>query len=342
MADSKISALTEKTTEALADDDLFVIVDSEVIPATTKKVKKSTFLSNFSLSVLKASAGTINAGQVVYVSGYDTGSNKPTVELANAGNSSKMPAIGIAATTITDSTAGSVIVFGAVSNQNTAAYVIGDALYVSEVDGGLTNVRPDGAAEVQRIGTVLSVSAGNGIIQVAGAFRTNALPNLAQDKIWKGDANGVPQQVDAPKQAYLQYSNSTAQTIAVAAFANVSLATDRESFANSLFTKVNATDFRADFTGQVKVSYCATFHAANNARALELGIQRNATDLTWTQKRQFTNDNIGEGANLTGEFILNCTTNDIFRLRMSMPTANSTITMPIDRVTFKIELFRKA
>lgn len=41
MADAKISELSEKTSP-LVGDDLFAIVDTEVSPITTKKVKKST------------------------------------------------------------------------------------------------------------------------------------------------------------------------------------------------------------------------------------------------------------------------------------------------------------
>lgn len=142
--------------------------------------------------------------------------------------------------------------------------------------------------------------------------------------------------------AWLQYSNSTAQTTASATFSSMALATDRESFPNGELTKVNTTDFRTDFNGKVRVSFSVSFHASANARTLELGVQRNTTDLVWTQKVQMSNDNINEPGQISGEFILDCAVNDIFRLRMRNPLANATMTIPIDRATFKVEAIYRA
>lgn len=62
MADAKISALTEKTT--IADGDTFVIVDNQVVPATTKKITalnvlpKRGWLSYSNASQIKTAANT--------------------------------------------------------------------------------------------------------------------------------------------------------------------------------------------------------------------------------------------------------------------------------------------
>mgnify|MGYP000542297908 CR=1 FL=1 len=53
MADQPISGLLEKST-ALASDDLFVIVDTEASPDTTKKVKAENVLRSFAKVVKKA------------------------------------------------------------------------------------------------------------------------------------------------------------------------------------------------------------------------------------------------------------------------------------------------
>ena len=67
---------------------------------------------------LKASAGTITAGQVVYVAGIS--GTTSTVELADADMASTMPAIGVAKENITNSVAGTVVKIGDVVNVDTS------------------------------------------------------------------------------------------------------------------------------------------------------------------------------------------------------------------------------
>ena len=146
------------------------------------------------LTVLKDSAGTINPGQVVRLVSYNVGLDRPTVELASASAAGTMPAIGIARDSITNSTAGIVIVSGKMIGQSTASFSVNDALYVSATSGALTNVKPQGTNLVQKIAQCLYSHASNGVIEVVGAGRSNDLPNLAQNYVWAGDSNGVPQQ----------------------------------------------------------------------------------------------------------------------------------------------------
>jgi hypothetical protein len=146
---------------------------------------------------IKATAGTINPGQVVYIVGFDAGNSAITVELADASGGSTMPAYGLADATITDSAVGNLVVAGTIGGFNTSAFAVGDEVFVSDTTlGGLVNARPDGAALVQQIGTVTVSDAVNGVVQVTGAGRVNALPNLPQDFVWVGDANGLPQPVN--------------------------------------------------------------------------------------------------------------------------------------------------
>ncbi len=139
----------------------------------------------------KSTAGTINAGQVVHLVGYSTPDY--TVELADADDNALMPAIGIATTTITDSTAGTVVIAGKASGINTVGYSAGDGIYVSTTAGAFTATKPTGANSlIQRLGEVAEVGA-SGVIQITGAGRSNDIPNIAENNLWVGDSSGVGQ-----------------------------------------------------------------------------------------------------------------------------------------------------
>lgn len=156
----------------------------------------SSDASRVVVSAKKASAGTINKGQAVYIAGYSGGF--VLIELAKADSSSTMPAVGVANATITDSAEGQVVAFGKVADIDTSSWSINDGLYVSAGTAGLlTDTRPTGATSlIQLVARVSYSHASAGIIAVMGAGRTNALPNLTEDKIWVGDSNGQPAESD--------------------------------------------------------------------------------------------------------------------------------------------------
>jgi hypothetical protein len=105
-------------------------------------VTSGTYLSNANQSLLikvrKFTAGTITKGQAVYIVG-STGSHL-TVELAQANvEATSAYTIGIAATTITNTTDGFVMQYGrltALSTLPTASFTDGDAIYLSETTAG--------------------------------------------------------------------------------------------------------------------------------------------------------------------------------------------------------------
>lgn len=150
--------------------------------------------SLLTLRCAKVTGGAISLGQVVYVSGYDGTSGLPTVELARADSSATMPAIGVALEGISAGNPGRVVISGIVGGLNTSTYVVGTSLYVSALSaGGFTDTAPLGSAQVQAIGRVVESDIASGQLVVSGAGRVNALPNLAQNSVWLGDGNGVPQ-----------------------------------------------------------------------------------------------------------------------------------------------------
>lgn len=156
----------------------------------------------------KGSAGTINKGQPVYISGYNTGQGVIEIELADSDNASAMPAVGIANDSITNATTGQVVLSGRVANIDTSTYSLGDALYVDTTAGALTATRPTGATTaVQKVANVARVNASTGVIIVVGAGRTNDQPNYHTDDIFR-----IADNADTTKLINFQASGITTGT----------------------------------------------------------------------------------------------------------------------------------
>ena len=134
---------------------------------------------------------SITKGQAVYISGVS--GTVPEVKLAQANSALTMPAFGLALANANDQAEVQVITFGNLTDYNTTTYSLSanDTVYVSAVTAGaLTNTAPTGEANlIQNIGRVVRADASAGIIKVGGAGRSNATPNLNQDKIFLGNAS---------------------------------------------------------------------------------------------------------------------------------------------------------
>jgi uncharacterized protein YjbI with pentapeptide repeats len=135
-----------------------------------------------------ASGATLAKGDVVYVSGHS--GQKTEVDLADASDSSKMPAFGIVAADPNGVNV-DVVTFGTLKSINTSSYTDGDELYVSTTAGQLTATAPSGESNlVQKIAKVVRAH-NSGNIKVMGAGRTNATPNLNNGNIFIGDSNNL-------------------------------------------------------------------------------------------------------------------------------------------------------
>lgn len=115
------------------------------------------------ISVYNDTGSTITKGTPVYVTGakYEV----LTVAPADADDTSKMPAIGLAQDQIPNASHGKVLGFGVLTNIDTSSFTVGSVLYVSTTAGGKTTTAPVGNLR-QIIGTVVISDATNGAIAV--------------------------------------------------------------------------------------------------------------------------------------------------------------------------------
>ena len=82
------------------------------------------------------------------------------------------------ASTITNGSAGRVLISGVLEGLDTSSFGAGDALYLSSTAGQLVNVRPTADTEkVQKVALVTRSDAASGRVLVIGAGRTNDVPN---------------------------------------------------------------------------------------------------------------------------------------------------------------------
>lgn len=139
-------------------------------------------------SVKNAESFTLQKGTPVYVSG-STG-NSSNVYLADAGNSSKMPAAYVLDELLTPGQEGYGLLAGFINNVDTSTFQAGQSVYVA-VGGGYTNIKPTGSALIQKLGNVIKVAA-NGSGVITGAGRSNDIPNITSGYVWVGNNNQVP------------------------------------------------------------------------------------------------------------------------------------------------------
>ena len=136
----------------------------------------------------------ISKGDPVYVSGFNSGQNRVEVGKADASDSSKMPAIGLAFDDYSQNDNGQVATIGNLDNVNTQVspndFQEGEVLYVKS-GGGLTNVKPTGTNLIQNVGKVGRRQQNNGQIVVMAIGRSNDIPNLPAGKIFIGSATNT-------------------------------------------------------------------------------------------------------------------------------------------------------
>jgi hypothetical protein len=136
-------------------------------------------------------------GDPVYISGSVGASGRLEVQLADASNAAKMPALGLLKQDLGINEEGSVVVTGKLRNLITSPIdgqtpLANDVIYVkpgSKAGAALTLTKPTGSNLIQNMGKVGRVSTSNdGTFVVSSILRTNDVPNLTTGRIWVGSA----------------------------------------------------------------------------------------------------------------------------------------------------------
>jgi hypothetical protein len=136
----------------------------------------------------------ISKGDPVYITGTVGTSFIIQIAKADASDSVKMPAVGLAETDLGLNAEGFVIVSGVLKNLTTDPLSTSDGtpssndtVYV-KAGGGLTRTKPTGSGNlIQNVGKVGRISSANsGSLAVSTIMRTNDVPNLTTGKIWVG------------------------------------------------------------------------------------------------------------------------------------------------------------
>ena len=175
---------------------------------TVGKVEAEEFIGNLRGAVsFTANAGeALTKGDVVYISGVS--GNKTVVAKADADDSNKMPAFGVANETVNANADVTIINFGAINNLDTDTpnWDEGDELYVSNTAGTLSKTAPSGeGSQIQKMAKVTKRHASTGSITIMGAGRTNAVPNLNEGRLFVGNSSN---EAVADDTAYIDIANS--------------------------------------------------------------------------------------------------------------------------------------
>lgn len=191
-----------RVTGAYYDSSNLAGTSGQVLSSTatgTSWIDQSTITANNAEHVViyakNTSGASISKGTPVYITGTVGATDTVEIAPADAGNSAKMPAVGLLDDTLANNAFGYVITGGFMDNITTdpidgATPSSNDTVYV-KVGGGLTLTKPTGVTGlIQNVAKVGKVSGGNaGSLIVSSILRTNDVPNLSTGKIWVGDGN---------------------------------------------------------------------------------------------------------------------------------------------------------
>jgi hypothetical protein len=119
-------------------------------------------------------AENINNGQIVYISGSDTG--LPSVSLASANDVNSKKTLGIATENITSGSNGYITLFGMVRSLDLSAYSNGQELWLS-TSGNFTGTEPSYPNYKVRVGYVVVASDGSGVLYFSSKFYENGTVN---------------------------------------------------------------------------------------------------------------------------------------------------------------------
>ena len=234
--------------------------------------------------VKNVSGGTLQKGTPVHATASGASGNVVGIIAASASDASTMPATFVLNETLNDDDEGEALSSGFIQGVNTAAFEVGQIVYVGE-SGGYTGTKPIGSNLIQNLGVVTKVDLTNGSGYILGAGRSNDLPNIQPGYVWVGNDDSVPTPtatssiqnvVSASYAATASYVNTLNQIVRVgndieldnqigAVVANSFDAGSGNVFIDGLTGEVTATTFIGDLTGTA--SYAAQALSASWAPA---------------------------------------------------------------------------
>ncbi len=150
--------------------------------------------------VKNAQGSALVKGDPVYISGSVGASGRLEVQLADASNTLKMPAVGLLKQDLANNAEGFAVVTGKLRNLITDPIdgvnpTENDVIYVkpSGTSGAaLTTTKPVYGNFIQNIGKVGRVSTSNdGNLVVSSILRTNDIPNLTPGRLWVGSTGNT-------------------------------------------------------------------------------------------------------------------------------------------------------
>ena len=191
-------------------------------------------------NVKNVSGGPLVKGDPVYISGSVGASGRLEVQLADASDPNKMPALGLLKQDLANNEEGKAIITGKLRNLVTSPIdgvtpSENDVIYVKpsgSSGSALTTTKPINPHLIQNMGKVGRVSTSNdGNFVVSSILRTNDVPNLDQHKIFVGTSTNTAQSTTATVNDLLNsasFGNSSA-----AATGNYSFASGSSTASNT-------------------------------------------------------------------------------------------------------------
>lgn len=211
-----------------------------------------------------------------------------------------------------------------------------DLLYVVDASAG-----PNGGRKITRanLKTDIVPESASVIYDNSDSTLVATDVNAALDELdVKAEANETA--INRLKRGWLQYTNASQQTNSTTTFSTLTVFTDQGSFPNSLLTKTNASDFRADFNGYLKASFFVSGYTDKNDRALAIRFAKNGSGIPYTEGRIFGKDTPNRTGSLSGTFILSCATNDIVTVQFASVESGVVSIIPVGKLTVLIEAYR--
>lgn len=191
------------TSDTLGDADQILVSDASGELTFTDLANISIGAAEVvQVPVKNLQGSALTKGDPVYISGSVGASGRLEVQLADASNAAKMPAVGLLKQDLDINEEGFAVVTGKLRNLDNSTIdgqppAPNDVVYVkasSTTGNALTLVKPVGSALIQnmgKVGRVSNVGSNDGTFVVSSILRTNDIPNLTPGKIWVGSTGNT-------------------------------------------------------------------------------------------------------------------------------------------------------